>query len=419
LAALIYAGCRQQSLSLVSAWGIFLVSIAAWYAGELTAFPQALESFSPNKIQFAFACVLISVACFSFGYWLKAYRKPMTGRSVAFESLNDPDQLWRVLLLCMGIGLIPLLCIAKGNVLLILQDAFLPQKRWSSLFQRARYGDARDAFLELQMFLRAAGLLACVVVFSSRFQHSLGRRFLAATLLAYSAARALNSGSRLSVVEVFLPVAGAVFWLANDRWKRSLLVVVLPIAAGIAFMWSSATCVGRDAGQFEWKFALQARYTGFEMFRELAFLTTQVPERSRHLWGETYYVQVINPIPRFLWPEKPREDAGLMLARMQQQVWKGEPKLTIAPGLIGEMYWNFGLPGIAMLSSLIGWLCASWDHWGLSRADSLSAYLIYVSGLGILFMSGRSVNITNFYGLVALWLTSSCVRCFWPNKTSG
>jgi oligosaccharide repeat unit polymerase len=407
---------RGEPSRFVSSWAMFLALLGAWYAGELCVFPTAIAKYDSTDIRFAVLCVVLCLTGFCVGYWRNAVRGSPDRTPWFTQELGCPDRLWTVFVVSMFLGCVPLIWIARGNLLAVLQDAFLPQKRWSSIFQRARYGDLRDAFLELQMFLRAAVPLACAIVFADRGEHSIGRRLLAGSLLLYVAARALNSGARLSVIEVFLPLAAAVFWRSSRIWKRRLITAGLPLAACIAFLWSTATCVGRDEGRFEWSMAFQAEYTGFEMFRELLFLTTRVPEAVPYQSGYTYYVQFINPIPRFSWSEKPRRDAGLLLAELQNQTVNGEPKLTIAPGLIGEMYWNFGMPGIVLLSILIGWIAAGWDHWGRQQSACLPAYAVYVSGLGILFMSGRSINISNFYGLLALAVVTTLVR-FWHQMT--
>ena len=74
------------------------------------------------------------------------------------------------------------------------------------------------------------------------------------------------------------------------------------------------------------------------------------------------------------------------------------------------MYWNFGLPGVGILSGLLGWLVRWWDDWGAANSDRLIGFLIYTSGLGIIFVSGRSLNASHFYGLIALTIAMSLVR---------
>ena len=214
----------------------------------------------------------------------------------------------------------------------------------------------------------------------------------------------------MTVVQSTLPVAAGLYWASADHLKVLLVRVGLPLAGILAGTWAVASCVGREEGRFEWKMATQANYTGFEMFRELLFITDAIPERADYEYGGTYLVQVVNPIPRFIWPEKPREDAGLKLARLQGEVAStGEPRLSVAPGMIGEMYWNFGLTGIVLLSLLGGQLLYIWDQFGRLSGDALS-FVVFGSGFAVIFALGRSFNMSYFYPFAALLIVISVVR---------
>ena len=397
---------RRNIQRLASAFGVFLMSILAWYAIELLVFPVAIQQYTDEQIMYAVGCVALCLTGFLAGYLLPT-KHPPAGTSTKrwIDLLDNPDYVWNVFLFLTLVGIVPLLWIAKGNLLVIFEDAFLPRKRWSSMFQRARYGDVRDAILELQMFLRAAVIPACIVIFSSLRWQSLFRKCTAAIIVAYAIARALNDGARISVIEVTMPVAASLYWITPSKGRSWFLLFGAPTIAAIGIVWAVATVVGRDEGKFEWKMAAEARYTGFEMSRELLFLTGNVPDNFPYQWGKTYWAQLINPIPRFVWAAKPSLDAGLQLARLQGQVINDEPKLTVAPGLIGEMYWNFGLPGIVFISIGIGWLACRWDQFGSLQTDSLPRFLIFASGLGIIFASGRSINMSCFYSLIALYAT--------------
>lgn len=413
LAMILICRCRRDITQLVTAFCAFLFAIISWYAAEFAVFPSALQKYDAIQLSLGIGCVAMCVASFLAGYFVRR-RLAAGNRSLSdhLGTLEHPDQVWNVFLILTFIGFLPLLFIAKGDLLLIAEDAFMPRKRWSSIFQRARYGDLRDAFLELQMFLRAAVLVGSIILFSKDRLQSRLRKLVAASLLVYMVARALNDGARIGVIEVTLPIATAIYWSIPRRLKSWALLLFLPALATVAVIWAIATCVGRDEGRFEWKMAVEARYTGFEMSRELLFLTSNVPDKIPYQYGKTYLAQVVNPIPRFAWTSKPRQDAGLQLAALQGQMNKGEPKLTVAPGLIGEMYWNFGWPGIVIISFGIGWLTCRWDQFGFQNADSMPLFLIYASGLGIIFVSGRSINMSNFYGLFALCGTTLAVDYF-------
>ena len=110
----------------------------------------------------------------------------------------------------------------------------------------------------------------------------------------------------------------------------------------------------------------------------------------------------MNPIPRALWPGKPDDDAGLELARFKGLIANGSAYLTVSPGLIGEMYWNFGIVGVVLISGFFGYLAKSWDRVRPFSQHSVLAFTVFAAGLAIIFLSGRSVNMATLYGLLAL-----------------
>lgn len=399
MACLVMVDCGREIRRLVSARNVFILSIAAWYLIEACLLPDAVRSYS--EAEYLFALLMIAGCILAF---LAGYHQSRGGAfDVAFLRLahvDHPQLLWRVFLAAAAIGFLPMMVIAKGDILLILEDAFVPGSRWSSPFQRGRYGGLRDAFLELRMFLRAAIPLAAAVMVQ-RSQRS-ERRALAVAFLVFMFARAFNSGTRSAVVEVFLPIAAAIYWRLSAEWKRNAIRFGLPVLLSLAMIWSAASVVTRNSGDFSWERAADAEYVGFEMFRELLFLTRVVPEQADYKYGHTYYVQAVNPIPRFLWPGKPDGDAGLELSRLQGSTIDGRAYLTTSPGLIGEMYWNFGIPGVLLISALLGYLAKSWDRIQPLAHRSILAFTVFAAGLAIIFLSGRSFNMSTLYGMIAL-----------------
>ncbi|MCR9200675.1 MAG: oligosaccharide repeat unit polymerase [Planctomycetaceae bacterium] len=396
---LIGLDCSKDLRRLVSARNVFLITIAAWYLLEACLAPEKLRVFTQTTYHHGLFCVLLCVMSF-----LAVYHNSQGGIfDTVFRRLggiDSPRLLWNVFIAACLIGFLPLFYVTEGNPIPILEDAFLPKARWSSIFRRGRYGGVRDAFLELQMFLRAAVPLAAAILVTKR--QSQARRLVVTAFLAYSFARALNSGTRSKVAEVFLPMAAAIYWRLSPSWKRRALLVGLPSLLILGLAWSAASVVTRNSGKFDWSAALDADYVGFEMFRELLFITNAVPEKADFKYGHTYYVQAVNPIPRAIWPGKPDNDAGLELARFKGMTSNGQAFLTVSPGLIGEMYWNGGISGILLISAFLGYIAKSWDRVRAMAGQSVLAFTVFAAGLAIIFLSGRSFNMSTLYGLIAL-----------------
>ena len=60
------------------------------------------------------------------------------------------------------------------------------------------------------------------------------------------------------------------------------------------------------------------QFVGVEMYRELLFIIKAEEHGMSPEYGKTYFTQLVNPIPRALWPGKPVADAGLVLARAHE-----------------------------------------------------------------------------------------------------
>lgn len=392
--------CRRDIAQLVSARNVFLLTIMAWFLMEAIIVPPELETFSHSTYLFGLACITTCIVSFLIAYYSVrgGIFDPIFGRLVCFD---NPKILWLVFIVACLIGFAPLLYAARGNPLLIIQDALSARRRWSGLFGRARYGGLTDAFMELQMFLRAAVPLASAILVQR--QQPVERRGLTFLFLVFMSLQAFNSGTRSKVVEVFLPIAAALYWRFPASLKRRALMLGLPAMAVLGLYWSAATVLGRNEGRVDWENAADADYVGFEMFRELLYLIEAVPEPLPYRYGRTYFVQVVNPIPRAIWPSKPVDDAGLELAKAKGMVEGGDAYLTVSPGLIGEMYWNGGLVAIVIVSAFLGYLARSWDRAKPMASRSILAFTVFAAGLGIIFLSGRSVNAATVYGMLAVF----------------
>jgi hypothetical protein len=399
VASLIGFDCRRDVRHLVSARNVFLLTIIAWFLVEACLLPKAVLRYSQSEHTSALFCVGLCVSSF-----LAAYAGTRGG---AFDgvfrrlvTIESPRLIWGVFLFAIFLGFLPLLVIVKGNVWLILEDAFTSRGRWSSLFQRGRFGGVRDAFLELQLFQRAALPLAAAIMVQKN--QPTERKVAVILFLAYMFARALNDGTRSKVIEIFLPLAAAIYWRFSPPAKKRALTIVLPALMVLGLAWSAASVVGRNEGRLDWEGAMEADYVGFEMFRELLYLKQVIPSQGDHQWGHTYLVQLVNPIPRFLWPGKPSGDAGLLMAELQDSVANGAD-LTISPGLIGEMHWNGGIPCIVIMSGLLGYLAKSWDRARPLAQQSILAFTVFSAGLAIIFVSGRSITMSTAYGMLGLF----------------
>jgi len=73
-----------------------------------------------------------------------------------------------------------------------------------------------------------------------------------------------------------------------------------------------------------------------------------VPDQIDLLYGQTYITLLTTPIPRALWPTKPRA-IGALSGETFYNTNAGVPI-----GSVGEAYWNFHIPGVIIVFGLFG-----------------------------------------------------------------
>ncbi len=105
---------------------------------------------------------------------------------------------------------------------------------------------------------------------------------------------------------------------------------------------------------------------------ELAFEHTGVDAPFQY--GRTLLDLPLAFIPRLVWPDKPGFPAGQLF---NKQIVRGEGDTYISPSHLGELYWNFGWPGLTVGMLLVGMLLGAVGSRS-SLAEGISATRLLV-----------------------------------------
>jgi oligosaccharide repeat unit polymerase len=401
---------------LLSGRNVVLVGIASWFLFEALTLPEALTVYTSGEYTLGVAAVVASMLAFLLGYHgsggCAAF--PQFGRTV--RRLDDPELLWRLVLTGAVVGFAPIIYFTGTDLITNFDSLLGMRSTWGGVLARGRYGDARAAFLMLEMFATGVAPFAAILLFARRTPFN--RRLVCLALVCWPMIRAFGVGTRSSLVTAVMPVLMVLYFKLRPGTQRKIVIAGL-LCAPLVYQLMAAIVISRGEGEFSWENHKKAEYVGNEMFRELLFIQRRVPQQLDYQYGYVYYVQIVNPIPRFLWPEKPTLDTGLLMADLYGDVDQstGEANLTVSPGLIGEMYLNFGWFGVVGLSALGGWLVRGWDRIAEEHADSLAALIYYVGGLAVLFIMGRSFTMNMFYGLMSFTLLVWVLQHLAPTAT--
>ena len=162
----------------------------------------------------------------------------------------------------------------------------------------------------------------------------------------------------------------------------------------------------------------KAKHDGLNMFEELAWITTFI-EAGNYTpnYGRRYFAELVNPIPRALWPNKPLIAIDYAKARGFGGGTASAAGVvaSISTGMIGQGVTNFGRFLGPLASALLMALWASL----LARQDLGSRgepvrLLLYGLGLVLTFNLGRDITLLVlypfFFGSLLFWWWSRFVR---------
>jgi hypothetical protein len=149
---------------------------------------------------------------------------------------------------------------------------------------------------------------------------------------------------------------------------------------------------------------------GLNMFEELCWVSTFIDNgRYKINWGQRYFAELVNPIPRGLWHNKPLIGLDYAIARGHGDAndTQGGVNTTISTGFIGQGVVNFGR---VLGPAAAGILMSLWIVW-LARLDltvhQLGRLPLYSLGLILTFNLGRDITLITLYpfvfGALAIW----------------
>ena len=242
-------------------------------------------------------------------------------------------------------------------------------------------------------------------------------------------------------------LAGAVYFLSVpfyvfDRTRSYMLAVLLPglmalvtlrIKGGIIMRWSvlvfcfltlnvwfkfvletrgkgetiSSAFQKRDADK-EPEVQKAKKHLGFNMYQELGYINYFIANGTYKVnWGTRYFAEIVNPVPRVLWPGKPEIGTDYAIARGMSYggaAAAGGVAATISTGMIGQGVVNFGvfLGPIASALLMAIWVAvlARQDLMG----DDIGHLLLYAIGLVLTYNTGRDITLLVLYPFVFGWL---------------
>jgi hypothetical protein len=147
----------------------------------------------------------------------------------------------------------------------------------------------------------------------------------------------------------------------------------------------------------------KVHHEGLNMFEELCWINTFMNRGTYSPnWGSRYFAEMVNVIPRTLWPGKPMIGIDYAIARGGGDGTSGQAGVytTVSTGMIGQGVVNFG----RWLGPLAAALLMSFWVAILARLDleihELGRLPLYFCGVILTFNLGRDITLITLYPFV-------------------
>jgi hypothetical protein len=399
-----------------------LFTVAVWYEGDAlyNDYPEYRQTMGPAALEFAWWEVLLFIC--AFGMFAPAVHRSFNRNYFSKKSnvlylvrhgvMNADKFQAQIDAICRVLALLwsAIMLVALFRTDFDFQGLFMPYlgskaDPWS----RGRIGTGFDSLFALAGYLligltSAFGVLAAVAKRPTT-------RFLAITLCLLALPNYIFDRTRNVMLATLLP--GFFAWVFL-RFRGGLLIRIAILVAGFLVLdaWLKFVIENRSDSTIVAAFQQElshptaenkdTKHLGLNMFEELGHINDFITDGSyRPNWGARYFAELVNPIPRALWPGKPMIGIDYAIARGQGYGDAGDNQAgvgaSISTGMIGQGVVNFGriLGPIAAALLMSFWVAI------LARQDLLAAetgrLFLYAIGLFLTFNMGRDITLLVTY----------------------
>lgn len=331
--------------------------------------------------------VLLGILVLSLGFYLAYHfqwnRFPawLIGRGVKTDW--NENRARPLIFLFLGISLLGLVLFISSmgikNVLLELTQS--SEKRFIEV-EGEGYKYAALGYYRWMVSLAQISLYLSLIIYLNKTNNS--KRYLLWLLLsaAVSLFFPFFTSSRSSIGLILFTI---MIILSVYRKINVGLILTTGLASVLLFNYMTQLRYSRwaDASDLESKnlFELFVFNRNLADISKTAHIINGVPEDLEYKYGTSLLSVFVSPIPRTLWPEKPvlylGKEIGKKIYRVGDRVNTGIP-----PGLIAELYLNFGLLGIlsgmALFGIFLGGLYSAMKHYPVANDGHILLYAILV-----------------------------------------
>ena len=190
-----------------------------------------------------------------------------------------------------------------------------------------------------------------------------------------------------------------VAFLVTEGWMK--FVIGMRGGANISMAFSQMGIAG-VVDQVE---EMDTQHAGLNMFEELCWVNSFIDKGTYQINnGARYFAELVNPIPRAIWPNKPMIGIDYAIARGQKLDAAGEAGAgvgaTVSTGLIGQGVVNFGtFFGVLAAALIMAYWVAILARQDL-MGEKMGRMLLFFIGCVLTFNLGRDITLITLYPFI-------------------
>jgi oligosaccharide repeat unit polymerase len=262
--------------------------------------------------------------------------------------------------------------------------------RFTQPWGRDRYGDWKALLGELGMIIYLIPPIAGIVL-AQRAKYTPQQRAFVAIGYLFTLFYGFASGTR-NIFATYLATFLVAYAFTVEAKRKKELIMVSAATAGLMLFATVMMLQFRNIGLSNYlagdtEVQVQRKDESFFVDYNLYVISKLVgifPRQYDYLGFEIPYLAIIRPIPRAMWPDKPKG----MSVSIEDAV--GVEGLTLASSFVGEAYMSGGLIGVLLTGLAFGAISGWWNRVG-HPDNSPFGQLVFASGFFAAVISMRSM----------------------------
>ena len=376
-----FLGLKEYDL--FSPWSIVLLTVGAGCSAPAIAttfdWPDAHEidvhSLLGNEPSFFYYpgfVLLGGFACVAIGYFkfpTKSLMKLSLGRSLSAK------QLYLVMAGCVAVSF---LAFAAYVVLAGDGSGRLSGKRTNirTLDVQSDKGFSQYGYLRTFTELANIAFIVLFAYWSTRSQKLAHYKvFILGAIFLLACALPIYSSTRAQLIWLALASMGVMYYTNH----RHLAVKFVLFGAAIFALFVMVTVLRDENADWQTELNNVGEHIVYSRngpeLAKTAHIINGLPDKLDYQYGKTIAVWLIAPIPREMLPGKPLISYGPVIGRAIY----GNNVSGVPPGIVGELYLNFHIPGVIVGCLFFGWaLRKSYEMIGNIEGDPAIPMAVYL-----------------------------------------